>query len=237
MRGLVIVLGLSLSLCAIVPCSADTIVANNAGATVATAENLTAVRPTEIVGAFNGDLNDVSIFEIVNRDPVNFSAMTISAGAFGVNDTVLTLFDSNGVGIYLNDDISGGDTFSCLPSSGAGNPCPTAGVTLPLGIYYLAISQSENYPLDDMGNEIFAPQLSTDLAQPLSLNPMAGWDGNSFASPDTDLVNYDIILTGTVPEPGTWLLTALGVGLIFVLARQRPLADGVASGPGSATDR
>jgi len=214
---------LSLTLCLIAPCYAGLIVASGAGSTPATAEDLTGLFPTEIVGTLSGaDPNDVSMFKISNLDPSNFSAMTVLPGAFGIPDTVLTLFDSAGVGIYLNDDISGSNTLSCLPSPGPGNPCPTSGALLAAGFYYLAISRSANYPLDG-SNEIFAPVLSTDLVGPSSFGPVDGWDDGSFTSPDTDLVNYDILLTGTdgtVPEPATWLLTA-GAGLVFGLLRRR----------------
>lgn len=221
MRRLAGAFGLALSLCVIVPCSADVIVANNAGSTLATAEDLTGLVPTEIIGALNGsNPNDVSIFKFLAG--ANFSAMTVPVGAFGIPDTVLSLFNSNGVGIYLNDDISGGNTLSCLPSPGAGNPCPTTtALSLPVGVYYLAISESANYPIDQFGNEIFAPSQSTDLAGPVSTNPLAGWDGNSFTSPDTDLTNYDIVLTGTTPEPGYQLITALGLAAVLVLAKRR----------------
>ncbi len=94
-----------------------------------------------------------------------------------------------------------------------------------MGFYYLAISQSANYPIDGFSNEIFMPSLSTDLALPVSTNPVAGWDGNGFTSPDFDQVNYDIVITGTLPEPGTWFTTAFGVGLILILAKRRRAAN------------
>jgi len=62
--------------------------------------------------------------------------------------------------------------------------------------------------------------LSTDLVGPSSTSPIAGWDGNAFTTPNFDLINYDIILTGTAPEPATWLLTA-GAGLVLGLLRRR----------------
>jgi len=50
----------------------------------------------------------------------------------------------------------------------------------------------------------------------LGVGPLAGWDNGAFSQPNFDLVNYDIILTGTTPEPATWTLAAaalLGLGL------------------------
>ena len=205
----------------IAPCSASLVTASGAGSTLATAEDLTGQYPSEIVGTLSGtDLNDVSMFKIFNRAALNFSAITVLPGAFGIPDTVLTLFNSTGVGIYLNDDISGANTLSCLPSAGIGNPCPTSGMALAAGFYYLAISRSANYPVDASNHEIFIPGLSTDLVGPSSTSPVAGWDGGAFTSPDFDLINFDIVLTGTVPEPATWLLTA-GAGLFFGLLRRR----------------
>jgi hypothetical protein len=207
-----------LSLYVAAPCSAGIITASGAGSTLATAMDLTGAYPTEIVGALSGtDLNDASVFKI-NLQSMNFSALTVFTGAFGIPDTVLSLFDSTGVGVYLNDDISVSNFMSCLPSSVASNPCPASGIVLPGGIYYLAISRGANYPLDGLGNEIFNPLSSTDLVGPSSTNPLASWDGGAFTSPDFDLVNYQIDLTGTVPEPATWLLTA---GAVLALGRLR----------------
>jgi hypothetical protein len=207
-----------LCLCAIRPCTASTITASGAGSTPATAEDLTGLYPTEIVGTLDGtDPFAASMFKISNLDPGNFSALTVFTGAFGIPDTVLSLFNSAGVGIFLNDDISGSNTMSCLPSAGLSNPCPASGIALPGGIYYLAISRSSNYPVDQFGNEIFNPLSSTDVVGPSTTNPIAGWDGFG-AAPDFDLTNYEILLTGTVPEPATWLVTA---GAVLVLGRLR----------------
>ena len=209
-----------LSLYVAAPCSAGSIVASGAGSTIGTAEDLTGLYPTEIVGTLDGtDPAAASVFRISNQQPWNFSALTVFTGAFGIPDTVLSLFDSSGVGIYLNDDISGSNTMSCLDMGSVSSPCPApaSGIVLPGGIYYLAISRSFNYPIDGFGNEIFNPVSSTDLVGPSFTNPLAGWDGNG-PSPDFDLVNYQIDLTGTVPEPATWLLTA---GAVLVLGRLR----------------
>jgi hypothetical protein len=206
-----------LSLYVAAPCSAGVITASLAGSTLATAMDLTGAYPTEIVGALDGtDPSAASMFKI-SVDPWNFSALTVFTGAFGIPDTVLSLFDSNGVGVYLNDDISDGNTMSCLASASS-SPCPASGIVLAGGIYYLAISRSSNYPVYDVfGDEIFIPASFTSVAGPSSTNPIVGWDGFG-PSPDFDLVNYQIDLTGTVPEPATWLLTA---GAVLALARFR----------------
>ncbi len=223
--GLTAVLTLGLSLAA--PCVASTVIANNAGMLPATAEDLTGAFPTEIIGTLDGiNQNDVNMFEISIMQASDFSAITVLPGAYGIPDTVLSLFNASGVGVYLNDDISASNTLSCLPSADASNPCPAGpGGNGPLtpGVYYLAISRGANYPVDSFGNEIFSPVLSTDVVGPSNTNPVAGWDGGAYTSPDFDLVNYDILLTGTVPEPDTFLLTGLaGLALAaFRRARRR----------------
>jgi len=217
LRTLICICALLLTLSLVPLCSANVIVASGAGSTIGTAEDLTGLFPTEITGTLSGtNQNDVSIFEIVNRQPWDFSAFTKLPAAFGITDTVLSLFNSSGIGVLMNDDISGSNTLSCLPSATA-SPCPTTGSFLAPGTYYLAISRSFNYPLDGLANEIFNPISSTDVVGPSSSNPLAGWDGNAATSPDSDLVNYDIVLSGTVPEPATWLLlvsAGLGLGLL-----------------------
>ena len=77
-------------------------------------------------------------------------------------------------------------------------PDPTAD-----GVYYLAISRSSNMPLSATG-EIFTIFNSTDVSGTRYHHgrerSITGWDGGAFTSADTDLVNYDIVLTGTAPE-------------------------------------
>lgn len=208
----------------VTPCFGSVIIANNAGALPATAEDLTGTFPSEIIGTLSGtDQNDVNMFKLMIRNAADFSALTILPAAFGIPDTVLSLFDASGIGVYFNDDISASNTLSCLPSATAPNPCPTGrgGVGPQLnGVYYLAISRSANYPVDASANEIFSPNSTTDVVGPSVRTPVAGWDGGAFTSPDFDLIHYDILLTGTVPEPGTFLFTAIA-GLALMLVRRR----------------
>jgi len=200
------------------------VIASGAGTLPATAEDLTGVEVGEIQGSLSGtDPNDVNVFEIDILNPLDFSAITINAGPFGIPDTELFLFDSTGAGIYFNDDISGANTLSCLPSSDASNPCPSpAGGLGPHspGDYFLAITRSFNGPLDSLSNEIFTNVLSTDVVGPnTGVGAIAGWDDTGNPSPNSDLVNYDILLTGTTPEPATWYLLIAALGGFAALHR------------------
>lgn len=210
---------------------ADTVTASGAGSTPGTAQDLTSANPTEIDGTLT-DPNSVAMFKIDVTDYQNFWAETEDPGALGIPDTVLALFDSTGLGVYLNDDVSFSNTFSCLPSAGVSNPCPNAppagvGPTAN-GIYYLAISESANYPVSTDG-EIFSPLLSTDVVGPDPTqggsSPVIGWDDDSFTSPDTDNINYKILLngassSGSVPTPESSTLALLAIGLTLLFSRR-----------------
>jgi hypothetical protein len=213
------------TLAVVVPVYAATIIANNAGALPGTAEDLTGLSPTEIVGTLpdtTDALLGVNMFKIDIANSEEFSAITIGS-AFGIPDTELFLFDSSGLGVYMNDDIDGGNTLSCLPSVIA-NPCssprPVDIGPLGAGVYYLAITRSSNLPLSVSG-DIFTIFNFTDVVGPdLTMggnDPVTNWDGGAATTPDTDLVNYDIVLTGTTPEPATWIMTGAACALLGIL--------------------
>jgi PEP-CTERM motif len=223
-----------LLLCVALPVHADTVNVVGAGALPGTAADLTAINVTEITGSITipdpmDTLSGVEMFKLNISDYLDFSA--ISNGLpFGIADTELFLFDSTGAGVYGNDDQGGSDpvayTLACLPSV-VSNPCPSTrpsgvGPTSD-GIYYLAITSSANGPLDGDFNEIFNILDSTDVVGPSSSVPIANWDGNAFTSPDTDLVNFDITVTGVskTPEPG--VLALLAIGLLCITLRKKQL--------------
>jgi hypothetical protein len=218
----VVLLGIAL----VVPGFADTVIASGAGPLPATAEDLSGdLSLSEITGALDYP-DGVSMFKIDILYPVDFSAQTVPVGAFGVPDTELFLFDSSGLGVYMNDDITASDTLSCLPSSDSNNPCPSpSGGLGPLtaGIYYLAIAYSADLPLDSSSTDNFLSSvLSTDVVGPdPTAGAVAGWDNGVYTSPDYDLVNYDIQITDA-PEPAAWTLIA--VVAAFVLFRRRQWA-------------
>src|SRR6202050_3692217 len=108
-----------------IPGFADTVAASGAGSLPGSAEDLSGDPGlTEITGTLDFPFG-VSMFKIDIADPVDFSAQTVSTN-FGIPDTELFLFDSNGLGVYENDDATGANTLSCLPSAGAGHPCSSS---------------------------------------------------------------------------------------------------------------
>jgi hypothetical protein len=203
-----------------------TVTASGAGPLLSSAEDLTGVDVTEIQGSLTTDPTSVSLFEIDILSSFDFSAMTVDAGPFGIPDTELFLFDSTGAGVYFNDDLSDSNTLSCLPSSDSANPCPTPAAGLgpeSPGIYYLGIARSADGPLDASDNEIFTDLLSTDVVGPNDgVGSLAGYDNGAYTQPNYDLVDYDILITGTTPEPATWILLA-GALLAAGIFRRRLL--------------
>ena len=207
------------------PLFADTVHATGAGPLPASAQDLSGDNSlSEIVGTL--DFPDgVNVFKIDIVYPLGFSAFTVPL-PFGVADPELFLFDANALGVYSNDDATPIDLQSCLPSALSSNPCPSprdgVGPTT-AGIYYLAITRSENEPLSSAGY-IFTPVLSTDVVGPdLTMgggSPITGWDGGVNTSPDFDLINYDIMVQD-VPEPPLVLLTAFGLAGIVAGSRKR----------------
>jgi len=217
------------SLCFVLPIQAEIITASGAGPLPASAQDITGHLPTEIIGTLPDTPDAVSLFKFVISDAADFSAITL-AEPFGIPDTELFLFDAGGFGVYANDDIDGGNTLSCLPSADISNPCSSsrpAGIgPISSGVYYLAITRSANLPLSATGN-IFTILNFTDVVGPdLTIggnNLLNGWDGGAFTTPDTDLVKFDIVISGAVPEPSTGLLAA-SVIVILALFRRKSLA-------------
>jgi hypothetical protein len=213
------------------PAYADIITATFPGGSLpGTAQDLTGDSELSGIRGFldPSDPNAVDMFAINIPVPLEFSAITEDLGAFGVPDPELFLFDSTGLGVIMNDDIDFSNTQACLPSLDLiTNPCPalrdpTLGPLTP-GVYYLAITRSANMPVDLSSNEIFSPSLSTDVVGPNPLlggsNPIAGWDGGSFAQPDFDLGGFQIDLNFT-PEPSFGVLTCAALAGLAILRRR-----------------
>jgi len=199
----------------------------HAGPLPSSALNLSGQLPDTVYGNLGPDLNAVNVFAISIFQPLNFSAFTFPV-AHGAQDTELFLFNSSGRAVYENDDISASDTLSCLPSLSGTNPCPSSrGGLAPIasGLYYLAITRSQQLPWDSAQNYLFTvPVDSTSLGGPNlaagGANPIARWDGGAFTDPNFDNSFYGIALTGTTPEPGTMLMLSVA-GALGLLLRKR----------------
>jgi hypothetical protein len=147
---------------------------------------------TEINGSFTGAM-DSDVYRMCLSDGASFSATSVGQ-TFPPNlDTQLFLFDSQGYGIYANDDAAGGIRGSTLPAQHRFSP--SAG-----GEYFLAISQYNRDPQSSQG-EIFQDNFSRWL-YPDGVVPangfgggetLSGWNGRAPGGEGT----YRITLTGT----------------------------------------
>lgn len=190
----------------------------DAGQSIATSQTpIPANQPlNSIFGSFLST-SDVDIFTIFISNPALFSATTV-LGTSTLIDTSLFLFNSSGLPVYMNDDAAGGGTIqSTLPAGNALGP-QTA------GIYYLAISLSDNEPVNFANQLLFALGASTSVRgpNPIATGPLVNWDSSGVAAGST-IGAYQINLTGasTVPEPSTLALCAIGTFGILRIVRRR----------------
>ena len=149
---------------------------------------------TQINGSFTGAM-DSDLYRICLSNGFSFSASSVGQ-TFPPNlDTQLFLFDSQGYGIYANDDADGGIRGSTLPAQHRFSP--SAG-----GEYFLAISQYNRDPQSSQG-EIFQDNFSEWMFPDGVLfangfgagETLSGWDGRAPGGEGT----YRITLTGTAP--------------------------------------
>ena len=190
----------------------------DAGQSIATAQTPTpAGQPlNNIFGSFLST-SDVDIYTIFISNPALFSATTV-LGTSTLIDTQLFLFNSSGLPVSMNDDAPGGSTIqSTLPLANTPGP-------LTAGIYYLAISLSDNEPVNFANQLLFALGATTSVRgpNPIATGPLFNWDSSGVA-PGSTIGAYQINLTGasTVPEPSTIALCAIGTLGILRIARRR----------------
>ena len=152
---------------------------------------------------------EVDMYRIGISDFNTFSARSVSSNP---DDTSLFLFNSLGLGVYMNDDTTT-DLLAFLTAGNASGPSSN-------GIYYLAVALGGTEAFDDGATPIasflgLGTSLFTDIR---GGNPAAGPVGSwtpTFQS-GTERLDYSILLTGAVvagiPEPATIAL------VLFALA-------------------
>jgi hypothetical protein len=174
------------------------------------------------------DAFDIDMFGIFISDPAAFSASTVAAPGFYVDDPQLFLFNSGGVGVFMNDDD---------PSGMNGSQSALGGLPFGFlsGLYFLAIGWWDNEPLSSGGDLIF--DALTSLA--VSSDPVADWNSNVLQILDSPTA-YEINLTGALPstavaepaEPVFTTILALCVAALFaqLRARRQPTSLGRSRG-------
>jgi Bacterial pre-peptidase C-terminal domain len=161
----------------------------DAGSLPASAQNLGAEPVTQILGTFSGG-GDVDVYRMCLSDGTSFSASTVGGTQ---RDTQLFLFNSQGRGVYSNDDADIGIHTSRLPAQHRFSPATP-------GVYYLAISSFNNDPQSEDG-EIF-PDMFTGSVYPDFVVDAAGVGGHAPVIDWAGLQrgaagSYRINLTGT----------------------------------------
>lgn len=159
--------------------------------------------------------HQVDLYKIRIGDAASFSAKTRDTGF----DTALFLFNSSGLGVYMNDDMPDfSGLTSLLPAGDANSPVAN-------GIYYLAVALGGFIAQDGSGFSLFTNGggFNDVLGADPSSGALAGW-ADRFGSFSESPLNYFIELTGAttgeLPEPGS-LLLLLGAGLAAVVVRRR----------------
>jgi hypothetical protein len=213
--------------------------AGDAGELRETANNMGAGPVTEIQGSFI-DAADVDLYRVCVSEGASFSASTIGATTL---DTQMYLLDSQGYGIYANDD-SSGSRGSLLPARHRFSP--RAG-----GEFFLGLSAFNRDPQSSQGeifpnsfNRMIYPDSIVDAAGFGGGEPLTGWAGRASGPAGT----YRITLTGTtgcdstpptvdlrVPADGTHVARNADVVVDFSCSDEQR-GSGLASCVGTTAD-
>ncbi|MBX7106457.1 MAG: hypothetical protein K1X57_20435 [Gemmataceae bacterium] len=168
---------------------------------------------TSISGATDGGADIADFYLIDIKDPALFSARTdLNVGTMG--DSFLCLFNLNGTGIVMSDDIDGSNFMSHITAGSVSSIAP--------GQYLLLVTGFGVLPAWDTPlalSSLIFPFAYPGVYAAQSPNPMIGYlnggiYGASFGS-------YTVDLTGAsfVPTPGAAALVGLG-GLLAARRRR-----------------
>lgn len=181
----------------------------DAGDTLGTAQDVRALGfDLQISGGLSNETTSpdwVDVYQVRHGNYPRFVAST-AAGPGLLDDPVLFLFDSGGVGVAMDDE-GGGFAQALIRFLG--------GVSQ--GDYFLAIAFAGMEALDFSGNSIFDTFGSGGLT---SFNPLASWGGSPFALDPAVPGAYKLKVM-SVDEPGTLLLAALALAAVARVQRRR----------------
>ncbi len=188
----------------------------DAGQTFATAAP--AGTATQIDGTIaSGNASDADLYQLTLATGGSYTFSTVNAyTTTGGVDTELALFTAAGVPILENDDANGTTIESSITTM------------LAAGTYYIGVASSMNEPVNS-NNQLLFVGLSqsgdtTAVRGPASgVNPTTFTAYNSNEYDTTTTGQYQIGITGPVPEPSTWAMFGLGAfaaGFAFLRRRQ-----------------
>lgn len=170
---------------------------------------------TTINGALS--FGDVDIYKIFVTGGGTFSALAQGASPSFL-DPELFLFDSQGIGVYANEEIFPPDPF--LAPGSAMLPANTSLTPIVPGQYFLAISTPFLDPISSSGS-IFPclgclPSGVFGPTGPGGASPLIGWSGSPFSagSYGITLTGAEFVSTTAVPEPSTVLFLGIGLGML-----------------------
>lgn len=184
----------------------------DAGQLLNTAQLTNGAGDLDAIDGVLDDVIDADLFKIHVHDAGVFEASTEGASF----DSQLFLFDSSGLGVTHNDDypvLFGGSRITGQFLSGPGD-------------FYLAISGFDVDPRS-AGGSIWlngSPLLELEPDGPGRNAPLSGWTQNGF-QPEPSEYRIELqgarFVTNPVPEPGTVVLLALGLGGAAIMTRRR----------------
>src|SRR6266498_5541908 len=119
--------------------------------------------------------DQIDLFQLTVTDPSSFFVSSVNSGT--TLDTVLALFTTGGLGLVANDDTSVDSTTELRAELPIGIGIS---LSLPVGVYQLAVTSHQMTPFDASGTAIVPFLNSPGLQLPNGLaGPLDHWDATN----------------------------------------------------------